>query len=230
MVFFRFVYTIVILAFLFTGCNRKIPSKTISINPSDICFVDINMIESVYKKHKDDLNLTILENDLEEILYIKNAEVFRDVRDSIAIDITQRTPIARFFSNKKSFYIDDSGVVLPFTKKCSIYTLLILGENSLKLIQDSTFIEEKKYLIDYILYLQDHKFLRYQIDHLSIDYKMQLKAYPYVGDNIIFMGKIDENLIEKSTKIVYYYKYIFSRDLHPCKYIDMRYSNQIICR
>ena len=56
------------------------------------------------------VNLTLIEKNLEQIRWIKNAELFTDNQQVLEVKIEQRKPIARVFTlSGSSFYIDNEG-------------------------------------------------------------------------------------------------------------------------
>jgi cell division protein FtsQ len=60
------------------------------------------------------INLTRVENNLENIKWIKNAELFINNQQQFQVNIEQRIPIARIFTvSGSSFYIDSEGRRLP---------------------------------------------------------------------------------------------------------------------
>ena len=81
------------------------------INEQSICEIDIHTIEAALNHNP----------------VIKNADVYCSINSEVTIEITQKQPLLRVFSNNgESYYIDVEGNLMPLSKK---YTSRVLVAN-----------------------------------------------------------------------------------------------------
>ena len=85
----------------------------------------------VTNQAKSVIDLYHLENNVLKNPYVEKAAVFLTIGGVLKTNIKQRTPIARIFSNKNTYYIDKQGVKVPLSSNYSARVLLVQGvENS----------------------------------------------------------------------------------------------------
>lgn len=77
---------------------------------------------------KDKVVLNKLEKTLNEHNMIQKSEVFVSIDGVLKAMVTQRTPIARIFSEEGSFYIDSKGNRMPLSGIQTARLPLVLGE------------------------------------------------------------------------------------------------------
>ncbi len=77
---------------------------------------------------KDKVVLSVLEKTLNKHDMIQKSEVFVSIEGVLKAVVTQRTPIARVFSENGSFYIDSKGNRMPLSVIQTARLPLVLGE------------------------------------------------------------------------------------------------------
>ncbi|MCS6832359.1 MAG: hypothetical protein NZ521_02190, partial [Flammeovirgaceae bacterium] len=102
------------------------------INERDI----IHMIEEIRKKDSTLLKnqyfeLKALEDKLKSMEFIREAEVSRDLKGNLVIDIRQDTPIARILTESgKAGYITQDREIISLSNNYTSRVLLITGEGT----------------------------------------------------------------------------------------------------
>lgn len=173
-------------------------------------------------------DLSQLENLLKANLWIRNAEVFFDNKDVLHVNITERQPVARIFSNSgETFYVDDMGEQLPATAdqtaRVPVFTSFPAITKPLQ-IKDSLLLMQIKETATYLL---KHDFWMAQIDQININnYEMELM--PKLGKHSILFG--DGTKIEqKFNRLLLFYKQVMSKTgWNYYSTLDVRFNKQLV--
>ncbi len=169
-----------------------------------------------------DLNLAVLEDALYQQPPVKHAEVYKTIDGELKVEITQRTPILRIYTDSLSYYIDSYGAVMPLPKKYRPRVLPASG-----------FIRHKsKQIVDlYQLakYINEHNFWKAQIQQIYVNKKGDIELIPRVGAQTIVLGSI-KNMEKKFRKLMALYQYGFKvKDWNKYKQINLKFKNQVVC-
>lgn len=172
-----------------------------------------------------------LEHKLENDPYIENAEVFKDMDGSLAIEVQQRNPLFRIFrQGSNGFYVDDKGWKMPLSEKYTARVIVVRGY-ILEGYNGNDSIKTKELLDTYLLVkaLNAKEFWRQQIEEIMVDDKGEFTLIPKVGDQRILLGSA-ENLDEKLYKLRLFYKHAMNRvGWSTYKVINLKYSGQVVC-
>lgn len=98
-------------------------------------FVDEVDIESQvfakgYQRGKESIaaiDLRILETQFDDMPSVEKSQVYTTISGDLQVDITQRLPIARFFTKTASFYMDLDGYIMPLSEKYTAMVPVING-------------------------------------------------------------------------------------------------------
>lgn len=177
----------------------------------------------------DDINLKNAEEQLENNAWIKDAELFFDNHQTLHVNISEREPIARVFTqNGNSFYIDSTGLRLPVTENATARVVVFTSFPSDKKIlsaPDSLVLNDVKTISKYI---NADSFLNQQTAQINITQQRTYEITPVVGDQIIRIGNAD-SLNEKFTKLVAFYKNVFAKvGFEKYSVIDVQYHGQVV--
>ncbi|HEX5153881.1 MAG TPA: FtsQ-type POTRA domain-containing protein [Parafilimonas sp.] len=177
----------------------------------------------------DEINLRKTEEQLKSNPWIKNAELFFDNHQILHVKITEREPVARVFTKSgKSFYIDSSGLRLPVTENATARVIVFTSFPSDKKIlskPDSLVLNDVKTITQYI---NADSFLNAQTAQINITSQRTYEITPVVGDQVIRIGNAD-NLDEKFTKLLAFYRQIFSKvGFERYSVIDVQYEGQVV--
>lgn len=229
----RLLLMFVLVIFLFSFTSKRNSKRKIA--KVDVVFVGDNSLflktEAVNKLliennanpstvRKDKLDLNKIEQMLNAQEMIATADVYVGINGVLKAVVRQKTPIARFYSNKESFYIDSEGGRMPLSVNFTARVPLVSGEINKK---------NNKDLFKLFKVIYDDAFLQKNIIGIQImsngSLLMQNRNYNYQID---FGGLI--NIEQKFQN----YKAFFQRvsldgSLDKYKKIDLRFAAQVVC-
>jgi cell division protein FtsQ len=190
-----------------------------------------------------DIDVEAVEREIRHQPYVAQAQVFITMGGVVEITVLQRQPILRIFNQAgESFYLDGLGHLLPLNPAYSTRVLVATGcidemfSKRINYLQDSV---RKKDSTEYrsvminlyrmATYIIKDKFLRAQIDQISVDNIGEFELIPRVGNHIIVFGPA-ENLEEKFDKLFAFYKFGLSRaGWKRYNVINIKFKNQVVC-
>ncbi|MGL5892113.1 MAG: cell division protein FtsQ/DivIB [Bacteroidia bacterium] len=190
------------------------------------------------------ISVPALENWLNSLPAVQNADAFMSVDCQLNISIAQRRPICRVItSTNESYYIDNQGMVMPwmaeFTAAVTPVTGFISesygrlqGKELNKIAADSAV--KSPILADDIWHLckviDNDTLLRSQIAQIYIRQDCTFELIPRVGAHRIILGNI-AGLDEKFAKLRVFYQEGLRHTGSWNKYstIDLQYHHQIVC-
>jgi cell division protein FtsQ len=202
-------------------------------------FLDEDDIVGLMELKKDNLkgasldrvNMKEVEKKIRRDPFIKDAQLYSDLKGNLVVSAELRRPIARIVRNDgPDGYISEDGMIMPvsdqFTSRVILisgsYVKQILGQNKLSAT------ESGGQLMELINTIREDAFWNAQIAQLDIDSKMRITIYPQVGDERIEFGK-PENVETKLKKLMIFYKEILPR-MGWNKYdrVNLEYEGQIV--
>mmetsp|Transcript_22080 Transcript_22080/g.30732 ORF Transcript_22080/g.30732 Transcript_22080/m.30732 type:complete len:262 (-) Transcript_22080:534-1319(-) len=213
-------------------------------------FVDKLDIESQvfaygYQKGKEpvlNIKKRLLETQFDDIPSLKKAEVYSTLNGMLHVDIIQRTPLVRVFTEKESFYLDQEGFIMPLSVK---YTAKVpVANGDIKLMYEDVagrnFAFENKFNKSnsearklheaYVLCknLKEVPIWDAQFKQLYFTENGDVELIPAVGNHVILIDGI-ENLDESLTKLMILYKEGLSKTgWNNYKAINLKYKDQIV--
>ena len=208
--------------------NIKGVTKHMFVKTTDVA--DVLNKNNIYAGEiLSDINLRNAEQQLEENVWIKDAELFFDNSQVLHVNIIEREPVARVFTiNGSSFYIDSIGLRLPVNKNATARVLVFTSFPSDKKVlskPDSLVLNDVKSITQYV---SNDSFLNAQTAQINITQKRTYELIPVVGDQVIKIGNAD-SLNEKFTKLLAFYKQVFSKvGFEKYSVIDVQYHGQVV--
>lgn len=168
-------------------------------------------------QEKDSLDLSMLENHLNGISEIENAEVFMLPQGDLSVLITERIPTFKVEANPPLFG-DAYGAVFPFLPIEDLQLPLFKSDvSSSSLIETAALIEE----------FNKDSFLKSELKTLRLDgtsYSIQLKSYPFE----VILGNTT-SLNEKIEKLKIFCAFQNIQDsLSGYQKINLTYTNQVV--
>lgn len=228
-------------------------SMDIHVNQDDELYfldnIDIaNLInqrgDEIIGQPKASINVSSIEKMLNSHPAIKNAEASLSIDGVLRVDVQQRKPILRVVTNNgDSYYIDDSGTLMPLSDK---YTARVLVANgaideaysgwymySMKDIESDTLLNKKSILnelFDVAKYIHSNEFWKAQIQQLYINDEKDIVMIPLVGDQKIVLGDATD-IDTKFKKLNVFYQQGLNTTGWWDKYsiINLKFKNQIVC-
>jgi cell division protein FtsQ len=220
--------------------NASINDITIKMrNVSENHFLDEDDIAGLMDLNKDNLkgasldrvNMKEVEKKIRKNPFIKDAQLYSDLKGNLVVSAEVRRPIARIVRNDgPDGYIAEDGTVMPVSDKFTSRVILISGSYVRELLKqnDVNKTDEGKELMALINTIREDEFWSAQIAQLDIDSKRRITIYPQVGDERIEFGR-PEDVEVKLKKLMIFYKEIMPR-MGWNKYdrVNLEYEGQIV--
>lgn len=243
------VYLITILSFVARKKEKIVCSNlSISVDYSHK-FIDQQTVEKLLKTKGITINSCIVHNlnfdEVEKIIesdpYVKNAEVYSDFNGLIHVDIKQRNPVMRIITkDNNNLYIDDECKIMPVCNHYSASVIVITGEINDDFLNpsyvhgakndtisgDATLLK----LYDFVNYINSHELWKAQIEQIYINSKMEAELIPRVGNHIIILGRIEDYKYKLGKLEALYKKGFAITDWNIYSTINLKYSDQVICK
>jgi cell division protein FtsQ len=201
------------------------------IDESDI--IDLMQLdeENLKGASLDKLNLKQIETRIKMNRFVKDAQLYSDLKGNLVVKATLRRPVARLVRNDgPDGYIAEDGTVMPVSDKFTTRVVLISGSyiRGLLQLENLNKNEETKNLMTMLDMIREDDFWRAQIAQLDIDSKGHINIMPQIGGQLIEFGVAD-NLETKFRKMKIFYKEILpQRGWNTYKRVNLEYEGQII--
>lgn len=179
----------------------------------------------------DEVNLKAIEQRVKSEPFVKEGELYSDLKGNMVIRVELRRPIARIVRNDgPDGYIAEDGTIMPVSEKFTSRVVLISGGFVRQLLKQKNVndTEEGKQLIALINAIREDEFWNAQIAQLDMDSKARITMYSQVGDERIEFGRPDNPKV-KFKKLRVFYKEILPR-MGWNKYdrVNLEYEGQIV--
>jgi len=198
---------------------------------------------AVEGKPLQSINISLLENIINNNPFVERAEVFSSVDGKLLIEVIPRTPVARIINYfNESFYIDEQGVFMPLSEKYSAsvpvvsgYVLDMEALHSIRTFKNQDLsdtsihpitIEKTFMLADFI---RKHDFWNAQVEQVFVNADGDMELIPRVGNQTIVFGD-EKEMDKKFEKLFLFYKEGISKEGWS-KYstINVKYKDQVVC-
>ncbi len=229
----QLVLMIGLVVFLFAFTTKRNESR--KIVKTDVQFVgDNNLLvttEMVNKLlidksgvgksiDKDKLDLNTLEKNINKHDMIEKSEVFVSIDGTLKAVVTQRIPIARYFGDESSFYLDSKGSKMPLSEIYAARVPMISGRLTSENQQEIATLLKMIYVDD---------FLKKNITGMRIenDGDVILKTRNYEYD--ILFGKTINMEAKFNNYKAFYQKAISDSSINYYKKINLKFTQQVVC-
>lgn len=177
----------------------------------------------------DNLDLKTLETSLEDEKFIKDAQVYKDLKGNVIITAEQRRPVARIVRpDAPDAYIDEEGEILPLSEKFTSRVMLITGDYTEHFVEEGMANENSAYM-DLVHKVNSDPFWKAQIAQVDIDESGEVYIYPQVTKQVVEFG-LPQELDTKFNKLEIFYKKILPfKGWNSYKRVNLKYLNQIVC-
>ena len=236
------VTTMAIIGFATVNKDRGVCNKVIiSIdNQLNNHFIDDNDVlamitnghtEIVEGVEFNTISIRDIENRVTGNSYVKDAEIFRDLKGNLIVNVLLRRPIARIIQfDGPDAYISEDGTILPVSDKFSSRVLLVGGANT-KAILSTGNLKDTDYneLFNLVEFIKADAFWTAQIAQVEFQKNGEVKLLPQITKQDIEFG--DLSLIEnKFNRLKIFYKEILPRKgWNSYSRVNVKYRDQIIC-
>ncbi len=211
-----------------------------SFLPYNKTYAEISeMIGANRTKSLGQLKLMQIKQQLLQNPYVAEAKAYSTIERTFKIEIVERKPFLRFYTNTdQSFYVDDRMVIFPIHPDYVARVLIAngnIGSLPIELNQAvpiSKLINRKHPIIQVAAVAQAinrDEFASVLIDQIFIADDSLIELSPKIGDAPILIGDTS-HLNEKITSIAAFYRSQANKpQLHQYKIINASIKNQIVC-
>ncbi len=222
------------------GADKKYEALEVYVQGiSDVYFVDEKEIRQLLENEfpllkpgasLEEVSIEQIEDKVESHPFVKNAEVFKDLKGKVVVKIDQYRPIARLIRPAAPHgYVSDEGVVLPTSPTYTTRVLTIEGPMVETLLSQENLSDEHADLLELIHFIEKDDFWKAQIAGMEINRNKEIKLFQQVGKQVIEIGQ-PTDIEDKFKKISLFYKEILpSRGWDAYERVNVKYKDQIIC-
>jgi cell division protein FtsQ len=189
------------------------------------------------------INTGSIETAIRKQAYVAKVSVYESNEGTLTVDIRQREPLLRIINqNYESFYLDESGALLPVNPDFSARVLVANGtindsyrknpnyRINILALSDSIYYDSLlTNLYRLTMYITHDKFLKAQIAQIYVNEFSEFELVPRIGNHVILLGKA-EDLDDKFTRLYAFYKYGLNKiGWNKYNVINIKYKNQVVC-
>ena len=189
------------------------------------------------------INTGTIEKAIRKQAYVAKVSVFENNEGILFVEIRQREPLLRIINRKyESFYLDESGTLLPVNSNFSARVLVANG------IIDDSYIKKPNYRVNILslsdsvfydslltnlykltMYITHDKFLKAQIAQIYVNEQNEFELIPRIGNHVIMLGKA-EDLDDKFRRLYAFYRFGLNKiGWNRYNVINIKYKNQVVC-
>ena len=179
-------------------------------------------------KKISEINLKKLEQLLRDNVWIRKAEMWFDNRNVLHVEVYEREPIARIFTNAgNTFYIDSAVKKLPLSDRMSARVPVFTGFPDKKVYstKDSLLFIDVKNIATYI---KKDPFWMSQSAQIDIKPERNFELSPVVGNHLIKLGN-GKDIEKKFNRLMIFYKQVLAqKGFDAYNTIDVQYAGQVV--
>lgn len=230
---------------LCTGISVKIDdlNENFFVDETDIKEIIYSKGDSLVGNPVSRVNFHNLEQLILKNPSVKDVQVYASVDGEIKADVIQRNPLVRIYNTSgESFYIDETGSVMPLSSKFASRVIVANGNiresyTGLSLfnvnkIENVDSLAEKTIIDDVfelVKFIEQDEFWRANIQQIYVNEKNELEVVPMVGDHKIIVGD-KKNLDTKFKKLMLFYERGLNKTgWNQYSVINLKFKNQVIC-
>lgn len=177
------------------------------------------------------LNLKEIERRIRTDRFIKDAELYTDIKGNLVVRTTVRRPIARIVREEGvDSYIAEDGTLMPVSEKFTSRVVLISGSYTRQFLKHENIYNhtDGKEVMEMLNTIREDDFWRAQIAQLDFDSKGRIYLLPQIGHQTIEFGRA-ESLNAKLRKLKIFYKEILPQmGWNKYKRVSLEFDQQIV--
>ncbi len=189
------------------------------------------------------VNTLDIEREVAKLAAVRDVQAFKSATGKLKVEIFQRRPLLRVFNEKgQTYYIDDSGKILPFLPGFSADVLVASG-NIREPFRVAPNIDITSYsdslesggkpliyeLFEFARYVSKDKFWNAQLVQIYVKGPRNIELVPLVGPHVVQLGGFD-GYVNKLKKLkIFYEKALPAEGWNKYSVINLKFSNQIVC-
>lgn len=177
------------------------------------------------------VNFSEIEHRIRQNPYVKDAELFSDLKGNLMVNVSLRRPFARIVqSDGPDAYIGEDGTIMPVSDRFSSRVVLISGDFVPKFLKLDNIheIEAGDQLMAMLHAIHTDAFWSAQVAQIDVNAKGRVVIFPQVGDERIEFGKPEDFEI-KFRKLKIFYKEVLPRvGWNKYDRINVEYQGQVV--
>lgn len=176
------------------------------------------------------ISLYELEKKVERHPFVRDADVFGDLKGKIMVKISQHIPMARIVRPMASDgYISTEGKVLPLSANFTPRVITVEGRGADRILEKGELGPEHEGFLDLLKFVTKSEFWNAQINAVDLLSNGEVLLHQQVGKQVIEFGK-PEDIERKFRKINLYYKDIVpKKGWNAYSRVNVKFKDQIIC-
>ncbi len=184
-----------------------------NIEGKKIYSVDINRIEAI----------------LQEIPFVKQADVFMDNTGKLTIKVKEKQPLVRVVNNKNiGYYIDDEAQKFEVSKNYTARVPIVSGYINDNQLPNGTITSTiGQHIFELANFIYQEPLWQAMVEQIYVNQHQEFIIIPKVGNFEIELGAI-ENLEHKFKKLLNFYEKGLITE-YNYESIKLKYEKQIVC-
>lgn len=215
-----------------TVLKVNVEGKETFIDQHDISRMINNQFGAIVGKELKVIKFEEIENAIEKLPYVSNAEIHADMDGTINVNVHQREVILRVINRDgKEFYVDTKGHKIPVTLKYVPHVLVANGKIQEGYTKPLEPIATKMVhdLIRIVEHIKGDELWENQIVQIFVNEQSDIELIPRVGKEVLVIGSAD-SLDYKLSRLEMYYKNILPKvGTEAYAKVNVKYGGQIIC-
>lgn len=178
-----------------------------------------------------DLNLKAIERKIRKDPFIKEAELYTDLKGNLIVGVELRRPVARIIRNDgPDGYIAEDGTIMPVSDKFTARVVLLSGPYVRKILQQQNLrqTEEGSKLLDLIDLIREDDFWSAQIAQMDIDAKGRITLLPQIGNQRIEFGKAVNEEMKLKKLMIFYKEVLPATGWNKFRRVNLEFEGQIV--
>lgn len=201
------------------------------LEESDIMSLTQLNIQNVRGASTSKIKLKEIEKKIKKDPFVKNAEMYTDLKGNLIVRVELRRPVARIVRNDgPDGYIAEDGTIMPVSDKFTARVILISGSYMRKLLQMGNLNKtpEGKDLLSLITSIRNDEFWNALLTQMDMDNKGRITMIPQVGEERIEFGTADNQQV-KLKKLKIFYSDILPRvGWNKYHRVNLEYHGQLV--
>lgn len=186
----------------------------------------------------DKINIESLEKAIKRDKFVEKAQVYRDLKGNLIINVRQRKPIARVLQNDTSFYLGSKGHCLPPSKRFSARVPMVTGHVVSNYFSDEDNASgntpkqenpKRSALFELLRAIEKDKFLSILVSQLYVNQEGEIDLYMQMSKQVVHIGA-PEDIEDKLNRVkLFYHKILLNKGYGHYTKVNVEYKNQIVC-
>ncbi len=176
------------------------------------------------------LKADIIEKQIKDNEYVKNAEVYLDNQKNLNLYIEPKAPLARIHDNYNTYYLSEMWDKMPVSSRFSSRVVQVSGNvkgitNPVSKL-DTLIKNQIKILLDYT---ENNKIWKTIIDQIYITESGKIEFILTFSDVLIQMGYIDSNFEKRMEKLKQFFQVApFYKNISEYSTLNLQFHQQVV--